>query len=680
MPGAILASGGVPEHLLVREVLHCCQDIGGGKYVRWRDGAAGDADGGGFACAPDSDASPAQRQLVAQVAELGWLLRKIKELSAHCAASGSVVHEALAAAAAHELSSYYRLVAILEAEAQGRGGAGAAGAGPLTLRRLATWLAEPAARLRVVAACLEAALPEAGGAAVNALYALAKHGDPLVRGAAAPLLEGACAPYFRAVARWVLEGSLEGAPAGFFVARRGAPAGADAPRPAALWRDAFALDAAAQPRFVSDDLACAVLVAGRTVHFLREACGDAEWAAGLRAGSAEGLDAAGGTYQRLRWLEAAVADVRRAVDARLLRDVVLGRERLAARLGAVRRFVLLGQGDFARTLLDLAGPELGRPARELSRHALQGHLDAALRACGADGGGGAGGAPGALRAELRRALEGDRGWDVFSVRYDPGDGPAAAVLSPKALDEYARVSRLLWAVKQVDAAAARAWADLGAAGRALAALRALEREHGVDAGGAPASVPPLLRYLHARRAEMAQFVAKLQTHVEHAVLAPAWARLDAALAAAPDLDAAIAVHEGALTEILAGTFLDGAGADGGAADVQGALRAALRSVLDVHGPIRRLSGALEAAVAERKAYLARASASEAAGAWSEEALSSPEAPAPPALLAEVRSGAWRVHSAFDRHLRAFVAALPPHSHLDLRALFSRPGAAAAGYE
>ena len=42
-----------------------------------------------------------------------------------------------------------------------------------------------------------------------------------------------------------------------------------------------------------------------------------------------------------------------------------------------------------------------------------------------------------------------------------------------------------------------------------------------------------------------------------------------------------------------------------------------------------------------------------------------------AALGDARSGAWRVHAAFDRHLRAFLSLLPPAPRLDLRAVLAR---------
>ena len=117
----------------------------------------------------------------------------------------------------------------------------------------------------------------------------------------------------------------------------------------------------------------------------------------------------------------------------------------------------------------------------------------------------------------------ERGWEVFSLQYHV-DGPLGAVLSPDAmagkpsewclpqlgaatgswhkghpaicmcrparmlpplprllprLAGYLRIFRLLWTIKHVEAVLGKCWDAINAAQRALAAMRAQERLHGV---------------------------------------------------------------------------------------------------------------------------------------------------------------------------------------------------------
>ncbi len=239
--------------------------------------------------------SPARRR---------WLLKKITELTAHLSALQSPVHEALVAAAQREVNNYYRLVAILEAQAQQQAAGGSAAAAAaalqpgdasyLTLRRLKVWLCEPLGRLRVVASCLESTRQQQGGQVINTLHALSKHGDPLVRKVVGPLLEEACVPYFKQISQWVLDGSLDASRADFLISKH--PAGGDL---SSIWRKSFAINAAMQPNFIGLELAQQILTAGKTINFLRECCGDSEWVAMVGA-TAHSLAGPAGTYQQLR--------------------------------------------------------------------------------------------------------------------------------------------------------------------------------------------------------------------------------------------------------------------------------------------------------------------------------------------------------------------------------------------
>lgn len=295
----------IPEHLLVTDVLHVSAGTSG-RYL-WFQPGAGDCDAR-YACNTGTDIPVTQQQLLSKTAEVGWLLRKVESLTSALAGLQSVVHEALVAAARQEIGNYYRLVAILEAQAQqqaaagGGGGAagGAAGAadGVLTLRRLQVWLSEPLGRLRVLAGCLEAAAGVRGGQVINTLHAMSKHGDPLVRKVVSPLLEAACVPYFKQIAQWVLNGAVDASSDEFLVARAQlAPQHAE--DPAASWRGGYHLNTAMQPGFISPELAADILTAGKTIAFLREWCGDTRWAAAIST-TAEQLATAGGTYQQLR--------------------------------------------------------------------------------------------------------------------------------------------------------------------------------------------------------------------------------------------------------------------------------------------------------------------------------------------------------------------------------------------
>eukprot|EP00061_Rhincodon_typus_P011254 g36140.t1 len=69
--------------------------------------------------------------------------------------------------------------------------------------------------------------------------------------------------------------------------------------------------------------------------------------------------------------------------SKYLLDVLNQNYHLLEHIKAVRRYLLLGQGDFVRHLMDLLKPELARSASTLYQHNLTGILETAVRATNA---------------------------------------------------------------------------------------------------------------------------------------------------------------------------------------------------------------------------------------------------------------------------------------------------------
>lgn len=80
--------------------------------------------------------------------------------------------------------------------------------------------------------------------------------------------------------------------------------------------------------------------------------------------------------------EHAINNAAAAIDQHLL-STVFSKYSFVKHCNALKRYLLLGQGDFIQTLMDLLGPDLGRKAQEMSEYQLNGSLDAAIRASNA---------------------------------------------------------------------------------------------------------------------------------------------------------------------------------------------------------------------------------------------------------------------------------------------------------
>ena len=208
-----------------------------------------------------------------------------------------------------------------------------------------------------------------------------------------------------------------------------------------------------------------------------------------------------------------------AAHKRLL-ELMQGRYQLRTHLAALKKFLLLGQGDFVVCLMDALQPELDKPADEMFHHSLTGTLDGALRSSNAqyeqpdvlD----------RLGVRLLKASANDKGWQVFSLTYKV-EAPLNAVIHGRALAVYRSCFHLLWRMKRGEFVLSHAWRQHMTA----ATLRLAKR------------LPRLSQHLHAcnlARNRMWHFCRVLSNYMMFEVLEDA-CRGCCGLDAASDMDA-----------------------------------------------------------------------------------------------------------------------------------------------
>eukprot|EP00879_Flechtneria_rotunda_P027814 GHRR01029816.1.p1 GENE.GHRR01029816.1~~GHRR01029816.1.p1 ORF type:complete len:624 (+),score=227.32 GHRR01029816.1:846-2717(+) len=415
----------VKQPVLVKDVLRVVQGLTG-QYIKFNSTAAGHdpaAAGSGVQVAGhDQLVLPVGlRTLLHELGELGVMYRRMQAAIAEGRRqhAGSV-RQALCAALSEEVTDFYRLMAVLEGQLaipQPVPGADASAAGPyLSLRRLQLWLAEPLRRMRLLTALVDGTAGRLGGDLAGGVWAACNAvGDPLASSYATRILHQMCVPLFDMVRHWVFEGVLEDAACEFFIVHNSSATAATTTSmggielPATgiagtkdLWRDAYRIEPAKQPPFISADLAATILRAGKSINFLRDACGDARWVqewAPAAAGAAAALG-----YGQLSVLERVVVSAGRDVDARLM-AVLQSTGELQRHCQSIRRYLLLGQGDFVVALLDCLGAELNKAAKDVSEVTLNHMLRQALLASAGGGRGEEEGAQDRLIARKAPACE-----------------------------------------------------------------------------------------------------------------------------------------------------------------------------------------------------------------------------------------------------------------------------------
>ncbi|CAJ0868824.1 6386_t:CDS:10, partial [Entrophospora sp. SA101] len=242
-------------------------------------------------------------------------------------------------------------------------------------------------------------------------------------------------PFFEMLQRWIYEGELEDPFEEFFVACDPNVEEED------LWQSKYKIRKDMQPTFISSLLAKKIFSIGKSLNFIRYSCNDNDWI--INNAKPTGADKIL-KYGDIIGLESSIDNAYKTTSKQLM-NLLFAKYKLKEHLIAIKRYLLLGQGDFIQHLM---------PANTLYRHNLTGTLEAAIRASNAQYDD-----PDILRRLDVRLLEisyGDVGWDVFSLDYYV-DSPINTILTPSAMNQYLKLFNFLWRLKHVEHDLSFAW-------------------------------------------------------------------------------------------------------------------------------------------------------------------------------------------------------------------------------
>ncbi|KAG0314037.1 Gamma-tubulin complex component 3 [Dissophora globulifera] len=502
----------VEESALLRDLIFVFQGIDG-KMIKF-----GTESG---TCSIDHSAniSNSTRSLVSRLTELGWLYKKIDTYVQTTLKEGTagLVSQSFCSALQHELVDYFRLIAVLEAHiAKDTDTDPSKG---LSLKRLLVWTQESLQRLRLMSVLVECCHDLQGGALVSMVHDYTQHGDPLIQQFIHHMLERISAPFYVIMQRWIYEGELDDPRTEFFIAFDPDVEEED------MWQRQYFIRKEMLPAFIGTSLAKKILSIGKSLNFLRHKCDDAEW-----------LLQNHGVGKSLKYGD--IAELEGSIDAayvgtsRRLLQLLNSKFKLVDHLTAIKRYILLGQGDFIQHLMEALGSNLSQPANTLFRHNLTGTLEAAIRSSNAQYDD-----PDVLRRLDVRLLEispGDSGWDVFSLDYHV-DSPINTILTPVAMHQYLKMFNFLWRLKRVEYALSSAWRRQTTSARAIRPILELV---------------PELHHCRIVCSEMIHFVYQLQYYILFEVLECSWDELLKTIeSSTTDLDSLIEAHAKYLRDV-----------------------------------------------------------------------------------------------------------------------------------
>ncbi|XP_067151900.1 gamma-tubulin complex component 3 isoform X3 [Apteryx mantelli] len=578
----------ITEANLVRDVLYVFQGIDGKNIKMCNSENCYKVEG-------KVSLSKSLRDTTSRLAELGWLHNKIRKYTDQRSLDRAfgLVGQSFCAALHQELKEYYRLLSVLHSQLQLEDdqGVNLGLESSLTLRRLLVWTYDPKIRLKTLAALVDHCQGRKGGELASAVHAYTKTGDPYMRSLVQHILGLVSHPVLNFLYRWIYDGELEDTYHEFFVASD------PTVKTDRLWHDKYTLRKSMIPSFITMEQSKKVLLIGKSINFLHQVCHDQTPSTKMIAvaKSAESPKDVGTMPLRAVLPEqckncsvrsnqisvlsgvscsrdlgempplVSVSDwkgyfedsfptadlftdlenaFQEKIDAayfetsKYLLDVLNKKYNLLEHMQAMRRYLLLGQGDFIRHLMDLLKPELARPATTLYQHNLTGILETAVRATNAQFDN-----PEILKRLDVRLLEvspGDTGWDVFSLDYHV-DGPIATVFTRECMSHYLRVFNFLWRAKRMEYILTDIWKGHMCNAKLLKCMPELSG---------------VLHQCHVLASEMVHFIHQMQYYITFEVLECSWDELWNKVRQAQDLDHIIAAHEVFLDTIIARCLLD----------------------------------------------------------------------------------------------------------------------------
>lgn len=307
---------------------------------------------------------------------------------------------------------------------------------------------------------------------------------------------------------WIYDGELSDPYKEFFVVEPEFRPSTDPRRIAtSVWEDKYKLEDDMVPSIITQDFAKKVFLIGKSLNFIRYGCGDSGWVEAYSKEASKEL-----RYGDTATLETSIDEAYKTTMARLI-HLMDHKFKLFDHLHALKKYLLLGQGDFIALLMESLASNLDRPANSQYRHTLTAQLEHAIRASNAQFD-----SQDVLRRLDARMLElshGEIGWDCFTLEYKI-DAPVDVVITPWGSTQYLKVFNFLWRVKRVEFSLGSTWRRCMTGARGV--LASVDDKVGADWKRARCAI-----------AEMIHFVCQLQYYILFEVIESSWDQLQASV-------------------------------------------------------------------------------------------------------------------------------------------------------
>lgn len=516
----------IEEFDLIREVLFALQGLNG-RIIRQ------DADGR-FTITKSHIGiiDPTQRMLLEKLTSFGWLVNKIKNHinMVNRDPTQGKVSQCLAAALNNELLDYYQLITEIE---QKRGGKVAGNQDPpITLHQIHVWSLDHYFRLKTLAMLVECCKSERGGQLAMVVYRFMQQGDKQIRAIITRILSQIVLPIRQMLSSWIFHGEIQDPFDEFFIGSLMISSSTSVDEKQYVTNDHMI------PGFITRQQANKILATGKAIHLLKKVCAEPV------ANSVPGYDDLKKSFESTNIeclfrsqrhlnsgeeneFEHLLNTAYREVSQKAL-EFLFGNYKLRSHFKGLRNYLLLGQGDFIRHLMDLLKSELDKPATECRFHNFLSALDSAMRSTNAQFD-----EPDVTNRLDCRLLDPPSpqatGWDIFTMVYKM-DGPISTIFTEEKVRDYMEIFRQLWRIKRVERYLLSLWSKQMQSSKRNADSPEFHR---ANIG--------LNQQIHSMQ--------HFQNYVMFEVVECSWVELVAAINDAKDVEDVIAAHDNYLHKI-----------------------------------------------------------------------------------------------------------------------------------
>ncbi|CAF1331812.1 unnamed protein product, partial [Didymodactylos carnosus] len=458
------------------------------------------------------------KALVNQFFECDWLYENIRRIIN--SPTTGLVSQAVVANLSSELREYHRLVSVIEQQL----GNAFDPAGSVSLEKLHVWLSTPMQRLKSIASISE----HQGGALLSLLYTHQQHGDSLQQSTVYPLLYKCTIPIRDMIVEWICNGIINDPYQEFFVS---VDKKIDDEN---LWYEKYSLRTSMIPSFLTDEQAEKIWITGKSINFLRVLCKDRTVLQVVDIpASPETLFQQQSSTEFHDMIISAYNET-----TRHLRLILDEKYHMMDHFKAIKRYLLLGQGDFIKYLTDLMEVELNKPANQVLYHNLQPLMDSAIRVTNAQ----------FEKEDIIKRLDlrlmyvsaSELGWDVCCLDYKLG-GPLKTIFTEDNTLRFMRIFNHLWRVKRVEYTTCGVWKQLIKNSRRFS------------------SIPEIIYLMHTCFGisnEMTHFIQSINYYIMFEILECSWSDLLSKLKDAKDLQQILEANNESLEKIIIRLLLD----------------------------------------------------------------------------------------------------------------------------